>query len=331
VLAGVLRTDRARLRPLTPASPATVALRQACRARKDLVGHRVAVGNQLRAHLLVAFPAAVGLFCKLHSAISLAFLARFDCQDRAGWLSEKRLAAWLTAASYSGRTSPADLYQRLQSAPRGATGEEGAASAQVTGALAAVLASLNTQIKALEAQIAAQLAGHADGRTFTSLPRSGTVRAARLLAEIGDCRARLPEPQALICLAGAAPSTRQSGKHKAVTFRWAVGGVSYLPCQGAGRRNGMASPPMRPPHRCTRSSPAPSSRADRHRRRVAGLPRTGGSRLHPRTPQPGRRPRPRSGEMGGKILGVDLLPSLPPLVLIKGPSVHRNSGIPSNG
>jgi transposase len=92
----------------------------------------------------------------------------------------------------------------------------------VTRALAAVLASLNTQIKTLEAQIAAQLAAHADGHIFTSLPRSGTVRAARLLAEIGDCRARFPDPQALICLAGAAPSTRQSGKHKAVTFRWAV-------------------------------------------------------------------------------------------------------------
>jgi transposase len=52
------------------------------------------------------------LFCKLHSAISLAFLARFDCRDRADWLSEKRLAAWLKAASYSGRTDPADLYQR---------------------------------------------------------------------------------------------------------------------------------------------------------------------------------------------------------------------------
>jgi transposase len=37
VLAGVLRTDRARLRPLIPGSPATVTLRQACRARKDLV------------------------------------------------------------------------------------------------------------------------------------------------------------------------------------------------------------------------------------------------------------------------------------------------------
>jgi transposase len=222
VLADVLRTDRARLRPLIPDSPATATLRQACRARQDLVRHRVAAGNQLRAHLLAAFPGAVGLFYDLDSAVSLAFLARFDCQDRADWLSERRLAAWAKGAGYSGRTSAADLYERLRSAPRGATGGQGAASAQVTRALAAVLASLNTQIKALEAQIAAQLAAHADGHIFTSLPRSGTVRAARLLSEIGDCRAKFPDPQALICLAGAAPSTRQSGKHKAVTFRWAV-------------------------------------------------------------------------------------------------------------
>ncbi len=54
------------------------------------------------------------------------------------------------------------------------------------------------------------------------LPRSGTVRAARLLTEIGNCRGRFPDPESLICLAGAAPSARQSGKHRAVTFRWAV-------------------------------------------------------------------------------------------------------------
>ena len=62
---------------------------------------------------------------------------------------------------------------------------------------------------------------HADAHIFTSLPRSGTVRAARLLAEIGDCRARFPTPEALACLAGVAPSTRQSGKIRAVGFRWA--------------------------------------------------------------------------------------------------------------
>ena len=56
VLADTLRTDRARLRPLTPDNPATVALRRACRARKDLVAHRVAVANQLRAHLQPRLP-----------------------------------------------------------------------------------------------------------------------------------------------------------------------------------------------------------------------------------------------------------------------------------
>jgi transposase len=40
------------------------------------------------------------------------------------------------------------------------------------------------------------------------------------LAEIGDCRARFPTPEALACLAGVAPSTRQSGKMCSVGFRW---------------------------------------------------------------------------------------------------------------
>jgi transposase len=54
------------------------------------------------------------------------------------------------------------------------------------------------------------------------LPKSGTVRAAPLLAESGEARGRFPTPEALICLAGAAPSTKQSGNVKVVTFRWAV-------------------------------------------------------------------------------------------------------------
>jgi len=222
VLADTLRTDRARLRPLIPDSPATATLRATVRARRDLVTHRVALANQLRAHLQRVFPGAVGLFAALDSPISLAFLHRFDCQDRADWLSARRLAAWLTSVGYSGRTDPAVLLERLRTAPRGATGEHGAAAAHTTRALLAVLSSLVAQIQALSEQIAEQLALHADAQIFTSLPRSGTVRAARLLAEIGDCRARFPDPEALICLAGVAPSTRQSGKHEVVTFRWAV-------------------------------------------------------------------------------------------------------------
>jgi transposase len=221
VLADTLRTDRARLRPLTPDSNATTALRALCRARKDLVIHRVRVANQLRAHLDRVYPGPVGLFDALDSQISLTFLTRFDSQDRADWLTPKRLGTWLVSVGYKGHTDPAVLYARLCARPRGFTGTDGAAYAGITTALVKTLTNLASQIGALSAQIRQQFAAHADACIFTSLPRSGTVRAARLLAEIGDCRARFPTPDALACLAGVAPSTRQSGKVRTVGFRWA--------------------------------------------------------------------------------------------------------------
>ncbi len=221
VLADTLRTDRTRLRALVPDTDATIALRRACRARKDLVNHRVAVANQLRAHLRNVLPAAVGLFKDLDSAISLAFLTRFDTQDKIDWLTPRRLGDWLTKQGYSGKVDPTVLHGRILAAAPGATRTHGTAQAPITASYVALLSTLLTQIKMLEAQIDAQLDAHADAHIFTSLPRAGRVRAARLLAEIGDCRARFPTPESLTCLAGAAPSTRQSGKSRIVGFRWA--------------------------------------------------------------------------------------------------------------
>jgi transposase len=222
VLADCLRTDGGRLRSLRPDTPATLTLRALVRARKDLVAHRVALANQLRAHLQVVFPGAVGLFATLDSPISLRFLARFPSASSAAWLSERRLQAWLSANGYCGRRAAAELHRRLVEAPAGLLGEEGRARGAVTDALVAVLVQLRTQIATLEARIAEALDLHPDGALFQSLPRAGTVRAAALLAEIGDCRERFPTPESLACLAGAAPSTRASGKHRAVTFRWAA-------------------------------------------------------------------------------------------------------------
>lgn len=222
VLADTLRTDRARLRPLIPDTPATAALRAAVRARKNLVAHRVAACNQLRAHLAMAFPGAIGLFHALHSAISLAFLARFPSQQAAARLDEPALARWLAAVPSRGNAASAKvLLARLQAAPRGSAGAE-AAQAALTAELAATVAGLAARIKALDAQIATQLAAHADAHVFTSLPRAGTLRAARLLAEIGDCRARYPDPWSLAGIAGLAPVTRRSGTYLSHDFRWNV-------------------------------------------------------------------------------------------------------------
>ena len=123
VLADVVRTDVRRLRPMARDSDQTSALRTSVRARRDLVGHRVAAANQLRAHLQIVFPAAATLFASIDSAITLTFLDRFTTQEQADWLSPRRLAAWLASAACSGGTGPCVLHARLMAAPRGATGQ----------------------------------------------------------------------------------------------------------------------------------------------------------------------------------------------------------------
>jgi transposase len=221
ILADVLRTDGHRLRPLQPDSPATVTLRTTVRARKDLVQTRTRLSLQLRAHLELTFPGAIGLFSDLASPIALSFLVRFPSAPKAAGLSPKRLAAWLTKEGYSGRTSPEELCRRLENAPAGVVGPEAETRAAVTMAFVRAILAVRGQINELEDRIREQLQHHPDGKIFTSLPRAGQVRAATLLAEIGDVRERFPTPESLACLAGAAPSTRQSGQHRGVTFRFA--------------------------------------------------------------------------------------------------------------
>jgi transposase len=221
VLADCLRTDGHRWRSLEPDSPATVTLRGHVRARKDLVETRVAVANQLRAHLRIVFPGAVGLFSHIDSPISLRFFERFPSATSAAWLSEKRLGTWLRTNGYTGGKTPAELHARLIAAPVGIIGDDGDARGAITLAYVNVLKTLRAQIDELTQRLGTLLDAHPDAHIFRSLPRCATVRAATLLAEIGDCRARFPDPESLCCLAGVAPSTRASGRHRVVTFRWA--------------------------------------------------------------------------------------------------------------
>ena len=221
VLADVVRTDRRRLTPLRPDAQHTQTLRALVRARKDLVGHRIAVANQLRAHLLTVLPGVVGLFAELDAPVSRAFLTDFSTQDALDALTEQQLAAWLRRRRYT-RKPAGVLLQHLRDAVPGISGPAGQALAGITHAYLAALDTVMAQIDTLEHQIETALHAHPDAAIFTSLPRAGTVRAARLLAEIGDCRARFPTAAALAGLAGVTPSTRQSGNTRIVAFRWAV-------------------------------------------------------------------------------------------------------------
>ena len=304
VLADVVRTDRARLRPLERDSAATTAMRTTVRARRDLVEHRVAAANQLRAHLQLVFPGAVSLFADIDAPITLSFLERFTTQTQADWLSIKRLATWLRSVSYPGRTDPAVLHARLLAAPRGTTGAEAETHAETTHAYIAVLRVLNTRIAALEANLTTQLTDHPDTHIYASLPRTKTLRVARLIGEIGDARGKFPTPDSLAALAGVAPSTRQSGKVKAVTFRWGCNkqlrdaicdfAGDFPPRQPLGRR--ALQPRYRPWTRPPPRGPHPRTGLGPHHLALLARPR----RLRPRQPRcTPTRPGPEPTGSGG--------------------------------
>jgi transposase len=109
----------------------------------------------------------------------------------------------------------------LRQAPAGLDGPAAEAAEVVTEQLVLLLRTLRERIDVLDDRIAEALALHADAHIFRSLPRAGTVRAALLLAEIGDCRGRFPTEEALAAAAGVSPSTRASGRSHAVVFRHA--------------------------------------------------------------------------------------------------------------
>jgi len=222
VIAEYLRLRQHKLAVLEPFSDETRALRAVVRSRDDLVGQRVAVHNQLEACLDAFWPGAKAIFADVTSEIALAFLERYPTPASARCLGEKRLASFLTKHGYCGRRPAAELLGRLRAAPEGiGEGPEAEARRDAVLGYVRVTRALNAAIKNLNRSVVAHLGEHPDAEIFTSLPRSGQVNAAQMLAEWGDCRRAYDSPEAVAALAGLAPVTKKSGKHEAVHFRWA--------------------------------------------------------------------------------------------------------------
>lgn len=222
VLAELARTDRHRFRILSPDSDDTKALSALTRAREDLVQTRVALANRLRAELAAFWPGAARIFAEIDSPIALSFLERYPSPDDARRLGEKRLSGFLARHRYCGRRAAPELLERLRSAPRGRAGEaETEARRTAVLALVAALRPLAKQIGLLSSQIAGAVRAHPDGEIFLSLFRDpkSTLTAARLVAEIGDCRTRYPTSEALAADAGMCPVAVESGKRKVAAFR----------------------------------------------------------------------------------------------------------------
>jgi transposase len=222
LLADLLRTDGHRFKPLAPQGDEIRALRALVRGRDDLVATRVQLANQLRSLLESFWPGAAEIFADVDSPIALAFVERYCTPESASRLGPKRMAAFCSQHAYSGRRSAEELLARLHQAPSAVCGElEMDAKGELARSLVRVLSRLVEQIRLMSSRIEHHVASLDDGRILMSFPRAGRICAAQILSELGSVRERFDSDSHLAAEAGVAPVTYQSGKSKAVTFRWA--------------------------------------------------------------------------------------------------------------
>jgi len=222
-LADFLRTDGHRFRTLQPFDDATRQLRSLVRLRSDHVEARVAATNQLAALLAEHWPGAGVIFARLDSEIALAFLDDYPTPESAQRLADKRLAAFLRRHAYCGRRPAAVLLERLRTAPTPKRPLDPDCLRDLVRCQTRLVRTLLHTISSLDAAISALIGEHPKATVIQSLPRSGTISAAQLLAELGPILDRAPTAEAAAAEAGASPVTRTTGKHRhGAHFRYAT-------------------------------------------------------------------------------------------------------------
>jgi hypothetical protein len=222
VLADMVRTDAHQLRLIAADSPAAQAVKVVARAHKTLTWERSRQVHRLRYQLRDFFPAALEAYPDLAAPDALELLAKAPGPASAARLTTAQISAALKRAGRRGALAEraAAIRAALRCPQLAQPPQVTAAGAAVVRALAAVITTLNQQIKALEGQVEAHFREHPDAEIILSQPGLGPILGARVLAEFGDDPSRYASAKARKNYAATSPITRQSGKRKTVMARY---------------------------------------------------------------------------------------------------------------
>jgi transposase len=226
LLANIVRTDPDAHRPLPADTELAQAIRVLARAQQDAVWARQQIGNQIRDLLKDFYPAAIIAFAGLPSGglarpDARTILAAAPTPGQAAKLTPARLRRLLIKA---GRRRDLDRdVERLRAVFTDTYLHqppvvENDMSIQLTALLRQFEAASAAADELAEAAIA-HFEQHPDAAIITSFPGLGNLAGARVLAEIGDDRARFADARGLKAFAGSAPITRASGKKTIVLHR----------------------------------------------------------------------------------------------------------------
>ena len=221
ILADMVRTDAHQLRPVAADSAAAEAVKVVARAHKTLIWERTRHTLRLRHSLREYFPAALEAFDDLDAPDTLELLGKAPDPGSAAKLTRSQIRA---ALKHARRRDIDTKTTRIQAALCGdQLGRDAVittAYAATTRAAAAVLVTLDEQIKTLQGQVEAHFGRHPDAEIIMSQPGMGLILGARVLGEFGDAPGRYADAKSRKNYAGTSPITRASGKKKTVHARF---------------------------------------------------------------------------------------------------------------
>jgi transposase len=220
-LAEIVISHRDRLRAWLPDDEKTRTLRYLVEHRRKLVGERTRLSNRLTALLKGYFPQILEWFPDLRTLLVCDFITRWPILDEVKRAKRPTLEKFFRQHNSNRKqTVESRLKSIKESEPLTTDKAVIKSSAIMARAMAGQMKLLLESIKEFDREIEQLCESHQDYELFKTLPGSGTVYAARLLAAFGSNRDKFATADEVACLSGVAPVIERSGKSSWTRWRY---------------------------------------------------------------------------------------------------------------
>lgn len=210
----------AQLRQLIPNSPETRELTALAQDRRQFVEQRVALSNRLMAYLKAYFPTILELKpARAYSEFVVRLVHAYPTLEEAQKAGKVKLRKILFGTGAKAKME-VRLDTIMQAKPITTDPILLRTHARRCRSLAVQIHLLNESIKSYDAEIKELVKKHSDYEIVKNLPGASDKTHARIVAALGDDRARYANAESLQAAAGIAPITTQSGNSRFVSARW---------------------------------------------------------------------------------------------------------------
>lgn len=218
----LLIKHREQLRAWQPDDAQTRLIGMLAEDRRHLVDQRTRLTNALKSRLKQYFPLALEVLAELDCELACRFLLRWSTFDELHDTNPSEISDFYRQQHcYHPRLIAERLAKIAAARPLTRDAAVVESGQRLVRAHVEQLLALLPTIAQYDLRLAELFQRHADAQIFHGLPGAGAALAPRLLAAFGTDRQRLSSAKQLQQYSGVAPVTRQSGRQRIVSTRWA--------------------------------------------------------------------------------------------------------------